>query len=188
LQTRAKQRLFFALYPGADDRARLHAIAVREIPAAAGRFVTPDNLHVTLLFAGAVAPDQAACLERLGAAIRAQPVSLALDRLGHWRGPAVIWAGCSQLPDALRRIAEHLRRGAGECGVSVEPRPFEVHMTLVRKATRPFRARTLAEPLVLDFDRVCLMDSRATEGGVRYDVVASWPLQTDAASSVAARP
>lgn len=139
-----------------------------------------DNLHLTLLFIGGATPEQAACLTRLGASVCAEPVSLIIDRLGQWRGPAVIWSGCTQVPSTLGPLVELLRSGAGDCGLSVDPRPFEVHITLVRNATRPFRTRELSEPLMLDFDRFCLMISHPSEDGTRYEVLASWPLRTRA--------
>ena len=45
------QRLFFALWPDEDARERLATVARDD---STGRWVSRDNLHVTLAFLGAV--------------------------------------------------------------------------------------------------------------------------------------
>lgn len=173
----ASRRLFFALYPDASARAALHALATREISATSGRLVVADNMHATLIFLGHLAPPRVGCVRRMGAAIDGDAVSLVIDRLGHWRGPEVIWAGCSRVPTAVQYLVDRLRNGVTACGIDIDPRPFEVHFTLARGAARPFAARELQEPLSLYFDRFCLMASLPVPGGVRYEVEASWPLR-----------
>lgn len=169
-------RLFFALYPAAPARDALHALARHWVPAAAGVLVQPANLHITLVFLGALTPGQRQCVSRLAAGTRSDPVTVTVDRVGYWPGPAVVWAGASRTPDALPRLVESLRAGVVACAIAVDPRPFELHVTLVRQASRPVPSLQLPEPVTLSFDRFVLMASRHAAGGVCYTVIESWPL------------
>ncbi|KAF0192995.1 MAG: 2'-5' RNA ligase [Gammaproteobacteria bacterium] len=171
-----RQRLFFALCPTEAARGELLAIARREIPAAAGTLVESANLHITLTFLGDLAPAQRRCVAQFAAGIRGETIALTVDRIGYWCGPGVVWAGASQSPGSLPRLVEQLRAGVSECGIDIDPRPFELHLTLVRKTSQPVQPRVLREPLSLSFDRFCLMASYHASGGVRYEAVESWPL------------
>ncbi len=174
-----RQRLFFALCPTEAARGELLAIARREISAAAGPLVESANLHITLAFLGDLAPGQRRCVAQFAAGIRAETIALTVDCISYWCGPGVAWAGASQSPGSLRRLVKQLRAGVSECGIDIDPRPFELHLTLVRKTRQPIQPLVLREPLSLSFDRFCLMVSRHAPGGVCYETVESWPLQSN---------
>lgn len=174
-----ERRLFFALYPGAEQRERLAAIARERLPAGAGKFVTPANLHFTLVFLGNISAATVRCLVQATADLTAAPpVSVQIDRIGYWRRPRILWAGATRTPAGLPVLVERLRAVAATCGIRPDDRPYELHMTLVRKVNLPVTGFTLTDPVRLDFDRFVLMESVATAAESRYETVASWPLQT----------
>ena len=88
-------RLFFALWPGQQQRQALHNLA-RKLPLENARLLAPGNTHLTLAFLGQVeAPVYARLVEAAGD-IRCPEFSLCLDRLGWWQKPKIAWVGpCS---------------------------------------------------------------------------------------------
>jgi 2'-5' RNA ligase len=66
------------------------------------------------------------------------------------------------------------------CGVRPDDRPFQAHMTLLRKVNRPPAALTI-DPIPWSVERFSLIASVPTEGGVVYRELRSWPLTVAAA-------
>ncbi|MGY1759838.1 RNA 2',3'-cyclic phosphodiesterase [Geodermatophilus sp. SYSU D00805] len=181
------RRLFFAVTPPAGaltdlDRA---LTPLREAPGAP-RWTPPERWHLTLLFLGAVPPEQ---VEELVAAAgptvaATPPMSLRLagaGRFGTRRRPQVFWAGVTGDDAALRVLAARLADVARRLGLPVEDRPFRAHLTLGR--WRPGRPGDGDLPERLAGHRgpgwpvteVELLESHL--GPVpRYDRVAAWPV------------
>jgi len=109
------------------------------------RWVSPQNLHVTLKFMGEVDPDRLPCVTAALAGVRLpEPVSLEFRGLGFFpneRRPSVIWVGIEAGP-ALARLAREIDLAAASCGVAREARPFAPHLTLGR-----FSQARVPEPL-----------------------------------------
>lgn len=177
-----RQRLFFALWPDAAQRAALARLAAR-LPDGLGRRVPPTNLHVTLLFLGSLAPAQRQAMEAVAAAVVAPACTVTLDRYGYWRRPQVLWVGSRVTPPALLVLVERLQQGAEAAGLRIDTRPYEVHLTLFRKVRRVPRAWPEPEPLVWPVDRYALVESVADAGGVRYEPLRSWALAGNAGST-----
>jgi 2'-5' RNA ligase len=170
-----KQRLFFALWPKVGQQ-QLWAQAAREwLPPGAGRLITAENLHLTLLFAGEVTLAQRQCLEQQADAIRGDSFVLHFDRSGYWRRPQVAWWGCSQSPVALLSLARALQTGAKQCGIAVDERPYTAHLTLARKVRKQY---VPIKPNVADWrvDHFVLVRSRLSPQGPVYEVQRSWAL------------
>lgn len=170
------RRLFFALWPDQQRQARWAALASEKLPPQMGRLVRPENLHITLLFAGNVSQSQAQCLEQLGDVFEGRAFSLRLDHLGHWRRPQVLWWGASEQPQALLDIVQGLQKGALQCGVEVDPRPYQAHLTLARKVKKA-PAQLDFEPEAWPLREFVLVESVSSSDGLRYQVLKSWPLQ-----------
>ena len=140
-----------------------------------GRLVAPHNLHLTLAFIGNVTPDQRACMEAAAATLQGQAFTVTLDCVGFWPKPRVLWAGAGGVPAALEDLVADLSRTLANCGYRPEIRPFQAHVTLARKVSRPPRRCAIA-PIhwaVADF---CLVESVTGEQGSDYRVLARWPL------------
>ena len=152
------------------------------LPTVKGKFITGDNLHFTLVFLGSIAEEARQCLEQMAETVSSSPLTLLVDKIGYWHKPKVIWAGATELPENLLSLVERLRAGVTICGVEADTRPYQAHLTLVRKVNRHVAEICINEPLRLDFDRFSLMESVPTSDGVSYTTIASWPLAAGEAS------
>jgi 2'-5' RNA ligase len=171
------ERLFFALWPEEDFPRRLHRQCKSLLRHTGGRPVATENLHITLAFLGNVDEQQHQCIEVMAGAVRCPPFELLLDQVGYWPRPRVLWLGASDTPEPLVALAGVLHAGATECGLSLDARPFQAHLTLKRKLDR--------EPGVHDFrplswrvDSFVLVRSMTYQEGVQYEVLREWPLKS----------
>ena len=168
------QRLFFALWPDDGLREGLVQLA-RDHGHGSGRWVRRENLHVTLVFLGAVDGPRRACVESAADGIRGQSFTLELDRIAWWSRPRVLSAGCSRMPSALLDLVTELKRGCQGCGFEPERRPYRAHLTLARKVATGQRSTTVEAQAwrVRDF---CLVESRTLTTGAEYSVLRTWAL------------
>ena len=171
------QRLFFALWP--DDATRqLLAKVARKYVRGRGRLVAAANIHLTLIFLGPVDRDCAACIERVADGIRAAPISLVLECLGHWPKPRIAWSGSACTPVALASLVAALGNGLADCGFASESRPYQAHVTLARKVGGRFESRT-HKPIVWEAREFCLVRSLTHRDGVVYQPLKRWALTGD---------
>ena len=124
-----------------EDIARLR------MPLPGGsKWVEPDNLHLTLRFAGDISNAQAAELTDRLAGISADAFELRLAGLGTFGGnePRSLWVGVEPSPE-LEALARANERAARACGLAPEPRVFKPHVTVanLRFATPDAVARIL---------------------------------------------
>lgn len=125
-------RLFLALWPSAETRARLEAHAATWSWPAQARRTRPERLHITLHFLGVVPLARLPEL-RTGLQVEAEDCELLLDRAEVWPGgTAVLEAGTVPAPLATlqARLADRLRA----LELPVETRRYRPHVTLARKA------------------------------------------------------
>lgn len=171
MNTPPTQRLFFALWPDQVLRQRLAELA-RQV---ATRPVPPANLHLTLVFLGSQTAAQRDCAMAAAQQVRGAPFELVLDYLGGWSGPRIQWLGSRQAPQALLDLVAELNRHLAACGFTPERRPFAPHVTLARKVRQP-RVQLLDAPIHWPAREFVLAESVSTDEGVRYPVLARWPL------------
>lgn len=169
------RRLFFALWPEPALQREVAALAAAVQPAGSGRLVSTDNLHATLLFLGAVSEAQQLCAENAASQLRATPFTVTLDRVGYFRRPQVLWAGCRTTPTELAALVSGLRTGCAPCGTAADDRPFELHVTLVRHV-RADPGRPLIMPVQWEVDRFALVESVSDAQGVHYRPLRFWEL------------
>ena len=171
---RDTHRLFFALWPDEVTREALaglqQAAGVRR-----GRPMRRENIHLTLAFIGDVDGPTRDCLIRQAQQVRAVPVSFSVERIGYFPRPRVVWAGPQCTPEGLIDLVGALNRALTPCGYEPERRPFRAHITLFRKVMRPPRPVEF-EPVSWQAPAFQLVESIAEEGGVRYAVIAEFPL------------
>ena len=160
-------RLFTALWPDATVRTKLAALrdAWRWPPGA--RPVADANLHATLHFIGSFRRDRLEALRQALGTVSVEPLHLALAGADVWRGGIAV-ALLAAEPGVLRLHAR-LAGVLAALGVGLDPRPFQPHVTLARKASRAQPAEGLP-PLDWRADGFALIASR---GGV-YEVLAAW--------------
>ena len=167
------ERLFFAVWPDAQAAKRLAGLARELAEVAGGKPVPAAKVHLTIAFLGSLAPDRAASAREAGAAVRAAPFDLDLDRLGSFRGARVAWAGCDGAPPGLARLHEALGRSLRHRGFEPEERAFAPHVTLVRRIERSVEGRG-TETIAWRADALTLV--RSEPGSGDYKVVERWIL------------
>lgn len=137
IRTDGTLRLFTAIQP--DDGSRHHLSSVADTfrsHALSGRFVSPENLHLTLNFIGAVKPEElsaiAAALE--SATEACQSFRLDLGRPGYFRRGRylLLWHGLDGLPLELLGLQQKLAQALRFLGLPAEKRPYQPHFTLAR--------------------------------------------------------
>lgn len=171
------RRLFFALWPTDAVRAQLAAAA--ESFAAFGRAIAARNLHVTLVFLGAVAPqrlpgvmESAQSLEKLTFDGR---FSVHLDAVELWRRSSLICLTGPTPPQVLTivgRLGAELRERGFELR---EHEMFRPHVTLVRDVARGSKVAG-AVSVLWPVDSFALLESQVGQRGSEYTVLEQWRL------------
>lgn len=178
-------RLFFALWPDAGARAVLAATAAELRKSCGGRAPAANHLHLTLAFLGSVPAARLPELENIAAGIATQSFChsfmLTLDHIGWWRRPRLVWAGMRNCPCELEALADALASGLQSRGFHTEQRRFRPHVTLLRDADRAPATATY-EAMSWRATQFVLVQSTIENGGVKYRIVGTWPLQAASAS------
>ncbi|MBD3619558.1 MAG: RNA 2',3'-cyclic phosphodiesterase [Chromatiales bacterium] len=169
-----RQRLFFALWPDGRTREALAGLQAA-LPVRGGRPMRVENIHLTLAFVGETDADTRDCLIRQAGSLRLSPLRFRIERLGYFPRPRVLWAGPRQTPEALAGLVAALNAALAPCGYVPEARPFRAHVTLFRKVVRAPRPLAF-EPIEWPVTDLCLVESVPEAGGVRYAVIARFPL------------
>ena len=161
------KRIFFALWP--DDRQRDH---LRDLVSPLtrlfeGRVVNHGNWHVTTAFIGNFPTADIPALLARAAEIEFEPFRLRFDRVEFWPRPKVASLVASTVPPELQRLVDAQNAVLADFGVPVEERTYRPHITVVRRA-RPFESQRLAQPAVMEWAGVELVESVSQPGGATY--------------------
>jgi 2'-5' RNA ligase len=178
------RRLFFGL----DARSQSQAlVTLQHRLALAGSPVVADNLHLTLLFLGAVDVARLPQLCQLGGQVASQQADfrVVLDQLGLFPQAKVAWIGPSQAPPQLLDLEQALRVGVSALGLPLDERPYRPHLSLYRKArTLPPSAGLCSAGITLPVSGFNLYESGSTPAGVQYHKLASWDFAVTSSSSI----
>lgn len=175
-RTDQRLRVFFALWPPPGVAGALHRVAETIRAQAGGRAMARDTLHQTLAFIGEVPAGRVAQLRELAAGLSDCPAAtLTLDHLGYWRHNHIVWAAPTDPPPQLSRLAERLGQALEPAGFPVERRPFQPHLTLLRKVRTPPQLPDLP-PLAWPVSEFVLAASDLGPEGARYRFLGRWPL------------
>ncbi|MFC4638096.1 RNA 2',3'-cyclic phosphodiesterase [Deinococcus hohokamensis] len=127
-------RLFYALRVPTDVSTSLEE-AQRALKGN-WRAVRPDQMHVTLAYLPAVAPERLDDLKRLGALLTQEvaPMQVRLRGTGYFpnEGSPRVWFAKVEA-EGLTELAGALREGVRNLGVQTDDLPFKAHITLARK-------------------------------------------------------
>jgi 2'-5' RNA ligase len=174
-------RLFVAIRPPEAIRDLL-IDAMDDSPEL--RWVSDDNLHLTLRFVGEVerplADDIAAALER----VRGEKFALRLNGAGLFeqRNGGALWAAVEPR-EPVAALAAKVERACVSAGLEPERRAFHPHITLARWNRRS--AETAKDVLKrngglasepFEVDRFILYESRLSRHGAHYEEVTAYPL------------
>lgn len=188
-------RAFFCLDLDHETKSRLNEQIrpLKRLPVNV-KWVSPENMHITMVFLGdindALVPDlEVAARQALEETGLNSPIDVTLDRLGafpHVHKPRVVWAGCTNDPEPVRRLAKSLEQALEPLGFEPEDRPFTTHVTLgrVKERGRTQGLQALTEAIDnhdsfqydLEISQLTLMQSQLGSTGPTYDPVLQIPL------------
>ena len=168
-------RVFFALWPDAVLRESLSRAALTIPIQRPARRVPDYNLHLTLHFIGNVYLDQLACLQRQARRVKGAGFDLVIDTQGCFDKSRVAWLGCSEVPTALRQLHQQLGRRLQQCDYRPEARRYNPHVTVARKI-RSVTDSTDFAALPWRVENFVLIESKASDNGVKYRVIETYPL------------
>lgn len=171
-----KRRLFFALWPDSETARRIWRMAADLVPDGKGRRLPPQHLHLTLAFLGMIDEAAQQCHIQAASQVHAESFDIALDQLGHFIQPQVVWLGTGQVSPVLLDLQKKLvSRLTEDCHYRPESRPFMPHMTVWRKVKR-MTLPSVSMPITWRVSRFVLASSRTLATGAEYTVLQSWPL------------
>mgnify|MGYP001822821364 FL=1 len=163
----SKRRLFYALWP--DDRQRdnlrNHITSVAKIVE--GDHVFRGNWHVKTAFIGDCDESLLPFLLNRKEEIAVEPFRLRFDRLEYWPRPRVACLVAATVPPELERLVTALNRVLEDYNIPVEDRTYRPHITVVRRA-RAFETQRLAQPALVEWSGVELVESVSQPGGTIY--------------------
>jgi len=174
-------RLFIGLELPEPVRVRLSLV---RSPMPGARWIEPEDMHITLRFAGDIDNRQADELVGFLDGIDMKPFEVSVREIGAFGGrePRAIWAGIEAGPD-LEHLQRAVERACRSAGLDPEPRAFKPHVTLARlRGTRPdVVARFLGSRAGLSVapfpvEQFALFSSKPRVGGGPYVVENVFPL------------
>jgi len=172
---KVRERLFFALCPDLNVRQAINQQTQAITQGIDGKIMPEENWHITLAFLGQVDKPTKQCMQQVAATVQGEGFKLSLDKLAYWSKPRILWLGAGETPGALVNLVNNLTMGLKDCGYSPDPRPFKLHLTLMRKAARANSLPPIT-PIVWSVEDFCLVRSTIDAHGARYRVIARWAL------------
>jgi RNA 2',3'-cyclic 3'-phosphodiesterase len=169
---RDSRRVFFALWPDAETRARLARATKDAVRRSGGRPIAKDRFHVTVVFLGNLTP---AGFE-IANAVPPIPVgafTLVLDTIGAFVSSRTLWLGARSVPPGLVELERRLWEALAANGFMREERIYRPHVTLARRA----RAVDLGvDPIEWPVAELALVESLPDGRNVHYEPLRSWAL------------
>lgn len=133
-----------------------------------------ENLHLTLAFLGERPATMVPDLCALASEIEVAPFALLLDDLGCWRKTGIAWLSTGKRAPGLFVLRERMVAALATLRIVIDERRFVPHVTLARRVESAL-ARQLAPPIEWNVDSFALVASTLDPGGVRYEVLRTWP-------------
>ena len=186
-------RTFIALELSSQLRESLGAL-IRDLKGPRGikgRWVPPENIHLTLRFLGEIREDQVEAIGDLLEAVArdTMPFSMSLEGLGAFPSsfrPRVLWVGVKKGLEVLEKIYNQLEEGLFKLGFPPNDKAFKPHLTLARFKNPDLEVRRRVHAACRDMvDRpwgemevkaIVLYESILSPQGAKYRKVKEVPL------------
>jgi 2'-5' RNA ligase len=191
----ASERLFIAADISGDQRNSVRDLLDGlqtgvQFTKAHPKWVSPDNMHLTLKFLGAVEPKAKdrliACLEEVLAEHRAFDFSLrGLGVFPNTKQPRVMWLGVDAGREKLIGLAEAVESALSPLGFAPEKRAYHPHLTLARiksmRGTKALMDVMQSHRKVFcgkaPLEHLTLYKSDLLPQGARYTALHTWRLR-----------
>ncbi len=174
-------RFFFALAPDKSTREKI--LACQKQLDISGRFIRPENFHLTLLFLGRLSINQQQEVIQQAQNVHFEPFELVLNRFGSFK-QNIFWMGMQTIPESLVLLHQQLLSNILQSdkinltlNLEHEAENYKPHVTLVRKVNSrsALKSSVLQNLLRPDIhwmvDKLVLYESIDTPDGVRYQKI-----------------
>jgi 2'-5' RNA ligase len=168
-------RVFFALWPDSELQQCLHGLAEERWRQCEGRVMRADSLHMTLIFLGETERLRLPRLMLAADSVHTEAFTFELERIAYWRHNRIGYASPGAEVPALSRLVTELQDRLTTAGFRFDRREFKPHVTLLRNVVRIQEPSTFA-PIQWKVEAFALVETVATERGLRYQVLNRWPL------------
>jgi|LFRM01.1.fsa_nt_gb 2'-5' RNA ligase len=173
-------RMFIAINFNEEVKAQINQIIDRvKSNSVQGRFVSEENIHLTLEFLGEVQEHRLGLIREVMDGIEFEPFTFGLTKIGCFRRPEgkIYWLGVEKC-HTLYGIQKTLRQSLIEKGFKLENGEYRPHITLGRKVMlkEGFSAGELddiAGRIKIGVDRIDLMKSEFINRKPMYSLVYS---------------
>ncbi|MEM0910142.1 MAG: RNA 2',3'-cyclic phosphodiesterase [Pseudomonadota bacterium] len=138
--------------------------------------VSPANYHITLAFLGNIGESELEHIDTQFEGIRHDTCSIALNSLGFWPKPKILFLGTTEAHDALACLAKKVSSLCHQINIAVEQRSYVPHVTLVRGIKNNPPCALFEPDFKIEFDQIHLFESVSTQKGVKYPIRRTWAL------------
>jgi 2'-5' RNA ligase len=172
-----RMRVFFALWPDAEGRSKLDAVAGKLHAVRAGRRTRPETIHLTLVFIGEIAVERLPDVLAAAAGVSVAKFEVVFDQIDCWRHNRIAHLGAGVSPPALLELVRQLEQRLSDAGIPFDRRRYVPHITLLRKADcSPQMENPALEPIRWPARDFILVRSSLRSGGALYEQMGCWPL------------
>jgi 2'-5' RNA ligase len=165
-------RLFFALWPGAAERAALAAWQAPLRELCGGRAMRADTLHATLVFLGDVAERRLEALYLAAQETVFRGFALNLAAAHYWGHNHIVYAAPDEVTPPLAGLVDELERNLRRHRFRFDQRSYKPHITLLRHAKWTDVELPPMPPVRWRVRRFALVQSLSDEQGASYKVLA----------------
>lgn len=181
-------RAFIGIHLGETLRKEIICIIKQLLPSdIEGRWVSQENLHLTLKFLGNVETQKMPLIKKVVKKIAEEnkkiPIKLKkLDFLPHKKRPRILYLATDN-ETSLSNIYSQLEELLQNLGFKKEGR-FLSHITLLRMKSKRNLPQLLTKIKSIElpstpylFDNITIFESKLTPQGAIYEIIESFPLQ-----------
>ena len=163
----SEKRIFFALWPNDRQRDQLRNVISPAAKLVEGSAVYRGSWHVTLAFIGEYPEYLISGLQAAAQDMPFEPFRMRFDKAEFWPRPKIAVLATQSVPAELERLVAALNGVLTDAGIVTESRSLRPHITIVRRA-RPFETQRLAQPVIVEWTGVELIQSVSSPGSVVY--------------------
>lgn len=169
-------RVFFALWPNETERAALAAWQPPLKKLCGGRATPDDRLHNTLVFLGEVEAERLEALKLAAQEMSGAAFQLVFDTAKYWGHNHIVYAAPGSVPPKLALLVTDLEQALLRHHFKIDRREYQPHVTLLRHAHWRDSPLPALPPVVWKMCDFALVQSVSAGQGVRYEVLARFPL------------
>lgn len=165
-------RVFFALWPNADERSALAAWQPLCKKLCGGKPTPVQNLHNTLVFLGDVELARLEALQQAAEEAGGSAFQLVLNGARYWEHNHIVIAAPSSVPGNLTLLVQGLQQSLLHHQFKFDQRSYKPHVTLLRHAHWKDSPLPEMPVVVWNISEFALVRSANGGLGAHYEVLA----------------